>query len=155
MNIQQLYYARETLGIHSFIRPSRLRKVYKIYQNKNCFWQNKPLVYFSETMDKESRNIIQKINVALKQSHYIMIEIKNPEHPYIPFLLKNLSLRRQIKGFIVFGPALAQKLTNRWTDADNEAPGCVLSPIEDYKGNTPTVVKRKHKAWTRLAVFSQ
>ncbi len=166
MNVNQFYYTNKVLGISSFIRPKHLRFAYSLNTTHYSYTsasstQKKTILYFAESLNIEGKTIIQKINQALKQPDYILIEIKNIKPT--PSLFKNLLTRFSPQGFVIFGSQLAEHLIIknktlgkiRYCCADKYIDGCILSTVKNYQGNSEDVQKRKQEGWSHLKSLAE
>ena len=166
MNINQFYYTNKVLGISSFICPKHLRSTYSLdtthysYLSDNNI-QKKTILYFTESLNTEDKIIIQKINQALNQPDYILIEIKDLKSQ--SSLFENLLTRFSPKGFVIFGPQLASHLITanktfgkiNYQYDNKNIDGCVLSEVKAYQGDTPEVQKKKQEGWLHLKSLAE
>ena len=158
MNVNQFYYVNKVLGISSFLRPehSTYSLDIKHYSSTSTSsTQKKTILYFTESLDTEGKTIIQKINQALKQPDYIIIEVKTTK--YLSSLFENLLSRFSPTGFVVFGSPLAKSLmrTNtfgkiNYSQNNRNINGCILSEVKTYQGHSENVQKRKQEGWEHL-----
>ena len=161
MNINQFYYAHKVLGISSLVRPKSsafiLDKTH--YHPLLADKQQKIMLYFTGVLSNEDKVIIQKINQALGQPSYILIEVL--KYTQIHSLFKNLLVRFSPRGFVIFDSQLTQSLIKTNTTfgkiyhADTNTNGCTLSELKAYRGDSPDVQKRKSEAWVHLQSLTQ
>lgn len=161
MDVNQLYYSNKVLGISSFVRPEHLRSIYSLDithypYTHTCNIQKKTILYFTESLNTEDKIIIQKINQALNQPNYILIEVKELKTKIS--LFENLLIRFSPQGFVIFGSRLAESLikTNKTFGKINHQynnkniDGCILFEVKAYQGDSPDVQERKKEGWLHL-----
>ena len=161
MNINQFYYAHKVLGITSLVRPKSAACILDRthYHPLLAHKQQKIMLYFTGVLSSEDKFIIQKINQALGQPGYILVEVL--KYTQLHLLFKNLLIRFSPRGFVLFGSQLTQSLIKTNTTfgkiyhADTNISGCILSELKIYRDDSLDVQKRKSEAWVHLQSLAQ
>ncbi|MDE0118886.1 MAG: hypothetical protein OXM55_02620, partial [Bdellovibrionales bacterium] len=108
MNGSQFYYAHNVLGISSLLKPQKIRSTYRLHHSSE---KEIDFLFFCQQLNTEKDpSLIQKIAQALGFPNYAIVEIRDKQNPYVPYILNNLLTRFCPKGFVIFGPDLAPHL---------------------------------------------
>ncbi len=146
----QLYYVRETLGIHSIIQPENIRHTYRLHDQT----QNPAFLFFCEKFNTNGITLIQNISQALSAKNSMIIEIISHTPKDIWRASSNICFRfPPTKGIIVFGENLSKLL-----HIDPSITYCVLCPLDHLLPSTAKInqeentllIARKKEVWKQL-----
>lgn len=175
MNALQFYYVNTVLGISSFLQPQEIRSTYRLLYGST---KNPDFLFFCDSLKNNGdKTLIQKISKALGSDQYIIVEILNQHSLLINIVLNNLLTRFLPKCFVIFGPDLGFKLTNKnffelkdpsvkqtenipikisktisiKKNLQKPVYGCILHPLTHFTGsNLSKVQENKKQAWKIL-----